>query len=320
MLAGAPVAARPTDRLADAYLERLRTERGVAARTIDAYRSELRVLGELAGARAPGALTGHDVRGWVARASLDGLGPRSIARRLSAWRGFYAWLVRVGEAGSNPVQGVRGPRAGRRLPKALAPDQAVALVDFQPGDLFEEVRDKAVFELMYSSGLRLSELCGLDVRHVERPGERSASWLAIEDAEVVVRGKGGKSRSVPVGRAALEALRRWLPVREQFLVARPDADPRALFIGVRGRRISGRTVQARLKRLAIERGIPANVHPHVLRHSFASHLLQSSGDLRAVQELLGHANISTTQVYTALDFQRLAAVYDAAHPRARRRT
>ncbi len=305
--------------LAGRWLERLRTEGGRSIRTIDAYRAELAVLRAFADGRSPESITEHDIRGWVARSALAGLGARSIARRLSAWRGFFDWLRRERLVGANPVAGVRAPRAPRRLPKALAPDQAVALVDFDPDDDFVSLRDKAMFELMYSSGLRLAELCGLDARAVGADGERAHSWLALDEGEVVVRGKGGRTRSVPVGRAAQEALRRWLEARERFLATKPAADARALFLGVRGGRISPRTVQQNLARLAMARGIPSRVHPHVLRHSFATHLLQSSGDLRAVQELLGHADISTTQVYTALDFQRLAAVYDAAHPRARGR-
>jgi integrase/recombinase XerC len=176
-----------------------------------------------------------------------------------------------------------------------------------------------MLELFYSSGLRLSELTSLDVRHFAEAGTRSNSWLDLAEAEVTVLGKGGKRRTVPVGGPALAALRAWLAERERWLGEHPAADPRPLFVSALGRRLANRTVQVRLKRLAQRRGVPANVHPHVLRHSFASHLLQSSGDLRAVQELLGHASIATTQVYTSLDFQRLAKVYDAAHPRARRR-
>jgi integrase/recombinase XerC len=184
---------------------------------------------------------------------------------------------------------------------------------------FERVRDQALIELLYSSGLRLSELTGLDARYVEQGGYRSAGWLSRDEAEVQVLGKGGKRRTVPVGGPALAALDAWLALRRDWLVSHPGADPHALFLSRRGARLPNRSVQRLVHRLAIERGVPADVHPHVLRHSFASHLLQSSGDLRAVQELLGHASIATTQVYTSLDFQRLAAVYDAAHPRARTR-
>jgi integrase/recombinase XerC len=260
------------------------------------------------------------VRAWVARASREGLSARSIARRLSAWRGFYDWLAATRGLAINPVRGVRAPKAPRRLPSALAPDQAVMLVDDPEAQGFEALRDRAIFELLYSSGLRLSELISLDVRYFEASAslDRSRSWLSVEQSEVSVTGKGSKRRTVPVGRQALEALASWMEERERFLTLNPKADGRALFLSSRGGRLSGRSVQLRLKRRGIVQGVPASVHPHMLRHSFASHLLQSSGDLRAVQELLGHSSIASTQVYTALDFQRLAAVYDAAHPRARK--
>lgn len=260
------------------------------------------------------------VRSWVVGASRQGLSARSVARRLSAWRGFYDWLAEAKGLVGNPVRGVRAPRVPRRLPSALAPDQAVRLVDNPDADGFEAVRDRAIYELLYSSGLRLSELVGLDCRYFEAEAglPRSASWLELEQAQVHVTGKGAKRRTVPIGAAAREALAQWLSERERLLSSNSLSDRRALFLSSRGSRFSARSIQARLARHGIVRGIPAKVHPHMLRHSFASHLLQSSGDLRAVQELLGHASIASTQIYTALDFQRLAAVYDAAHPRARR--
>ncbi|MCO5109029.1 MAG: tyrosine recombinase XerC [Burkholderiaceae bacterium] len=313
------------------YLERLRSERGCSPRTLASYRLDLRALADLAlreeaAAAPPGsaepdwsAVTEHRVRRWVAANARRGLSARSIARRLSAWRGFFDWLAAQGEAAANPARGVRAPRAARRLPKALAPDVAVRFVGASPGEGFEAVRDQAMLELFYSSGLRLSELTSLDLRHFDGPEGASTGWIDLDEAELIVRGKGGRTRTVPIGSAAREALRQWLALRGAFCAAHPHCDPRALFVSGQGRRLANRTVQLRLKRLAIVRGVPADVHPHVLRHSFASHLLQSSGDLRAVQELLGHASIATTQVYTSLDFQRLAAVYDAAHPRARRR-
>lgn len=327
------------------YLERLRSERGFSPRTLASYRLDLRALAALAlsdaaGAAAPSpagrgavaadapsapvepdwlAVNEHRVRRWVAANARAGLSARSIARRLSAWRGFFDWLASQGEALANPARGVRAPRAPRRLPKALAPDVAVRFAGATPGDGFEAARDQAMLELFYSSGLRLSELTSLDLRHFDGPPAASTGWIDLDEAELTVRGKGGRSRTVPIGRAAREALQHWLAERAAWCAAHPGCDERALFLSGRGRRLANRTVQARLKRLAIARGVPADVHPHVLRHSFASHLLQSSGDLRAVQELLGHASIATTQVYTSLDFQRLAAVYDAAHPRARRR-
>ena len=293
---------------------------------------ELKELTRLLEQRPWSSLLEVDLRRYVARNARDGLAASSIARRLSCWRGFYDWLGEQQLVAANPVRGVRAPKMAKRLPKALPPDMAVQLVDYQPIDTFEALRDKAIIELLYSSGLRLSELVGLDQHYVEaRAGDggyRSSSWTDLQQAEATVLGKGGKRRSVPIGGKALEALQAWLPARRLWLDGLPPAriaglqasDRHALFIGQRGQRIAPRAVQSIVKRLAQQQGIAANVHPHVMRHSFASHLLQSSGDLRAVQELLGHASISTTQVYTALDFQRLAAVYDAAHPRARRKS
>lgn len=332
---------------AERYLDRLARERGYSPKTVASYRIDLAVLQTLvdqrsaaaggrlfsssppseAGSRAQppakldwSVVDERAVRAWVAGAARQGLSARTIARRLSAWRGFYDWLAETSGGVGNPARGVRAPRAPRRLPSALAPDQAVQLVDDAGARGFEAIRDRAIFELLYSSGLRLSELLGLDARYfeAEAPAPRSASWLELEQAQVTVTGKGAKRRTVPVGREARAALASWLIERERFLSRNAKADGRALFLSSRGTRLSARSVQLRLAHRGIVRGIPAKVHPHMLRHSFASHLLQSSGDLRAVQELLGHASIASTQVYTSLDFQRLAAVYDAAHPRARR--
>ncbi len=323
------------------YLALLAGERGYSPRTIASYGIDLAALASLAGVDAgregrPGggddaaeprwdALGQHDLRRWIAASAREGLSARTIARRLSAWRGFFDWLASEALARANPARGLRAPRAPRRLPKALAPDLAVRLVqapapaEGDDDDAFSTARDDAIAELFYSSGLRLSELVWLDVRHFPGP-PASIGWIDLDEAEATVLGKGRRRRTVPVGSAARAALGRWLALRADWRALHPGSDERALFLGARGARISPRTVQLRLKRRALLRGIPANVHPHVLRHSFASHLLQSSGDLRAVQELLGHASISTTQIYTSLDFQRLAAVYDAAHPRARRRS
>ena len=320
------------DKAADvaAYLARLETERGYSPHTIAGYRRDLTTLLGLhkqsAGAQGDWtALTDSHVRRWVAQLARQGLGAKSLARMLSAWRGFFDALAEAGQVAINPVRSVRAPKLPRRLPKALSVDQAMQLVaepDEENADTgFEAVRDQAIIELLYSSGLRLSELTSLDVEYVHggRAGYRSVSWFDQQAAEVTVHGKGGKKRSVPVGSPALAALQTWCRSRRDWLLQHPERDTPALFITRRGTRLSNRSVQLRLKRMAVRRSASASVHPHVLRHSFASHLLQSSGDLRAVQELLGHANISTTQIYTALDFQRLAAVYDAAHPRARRR-
>ena len=312
------------------YLALLAGERGFSPRTIAGYGIDFAALAALVrGAGDTGdepdwaAVEQQHLRRWVAASAREGTSARTIARRLSAWRGFFDWLAAQRLVPANPARGLRAPRAPRRLPKALAPDLAVQLVQPQApsdgDDDFATARDDAIAELFYSSGLRLSELVSLDERHFAEP-PASIGWIDLEEAEATVLGKGGRRRTVPVGSAAREALARWLALRAEWRVLHPGCDERALFLGARGARISPRTVQLRLKRRALLRGIPADVHPHVLRHSFASHLLQSSGDLRAVQELLGHASIATTQIYTSLDFQRLAAVYDAAHPRARRRS
>ncbi len=283
------------------------------------------MLQESATRFAPGvpllSLETRHIRSFAARLHGSGLSARTIARTLSGWRGFYLWAARHGHGViANPVDGVRAPKRGQPLPKALSVEHAVALVAHRRGgDTAEAVRDQAVFELFYSSGLRLSELIQLDVRYTEDGEYRSAGWLDLKGAEVTVIGKGSRRRTVPVGSKAVAALAAWLEVRETLL--RPGALPEdlhALFLGTRGKRLSGSTVQTRIKQQALAAGVPANVHPHMLRHSFATHVLQSSGDLRAVQEMLGHVSITTTQVYTSLDFQHLAKVYDQAHPRAGR--
>lgn len=312
------------DPLVTRYLDWLRGSRKLAEHTLSSYGRDLRVLQSQAARYAPGiallALQTHHIRNFAARLHAAGLVGTSIARTLSAWRGFFQWAARHGHGVTiNPVDGVRAPRSGHALPKALSVEHAVALVSHPGGTDAHALRDRAVYELFYSSGLRLSELVQLDVRYADADGYRSSGWLDLGGAEVTVTGKGSRQRSVPVGSKAVEALRAWLAVRETLL--RPGAAPEdthALFLGPRGRRLSMRTVQLRLKQQALHAGVPADVHPHMLRHSFATHLLQSSGDLRAVQEMLGHASISTTQVYTALDFQHLARVYDKAHPRAGR--
>jgi integrase/recombinase XerC len=285
------------------YLAHLRNERRLAAHSLAAYERDMASLCALAGPRALASLTPADVRRFVATLHGKGLSPRSLARTLSCWRGLYAWLARAGEVAANPCAGVRAPRAAKRLPEALSPDEAVRLVCLED-DSALGLRDRALFELAYSSGLRVSELTGLDVEAID-----------ARSGEARVTGKGSKTRIVPVGRFALEAVAAWLPERAKL--ARPGE--RALFVGRTGRRLAPREVQRRIKARAAAAGIAVDVHPHMLRHSFASHVLQSSGDLRAVQEMLGHASIASTQVYTHLDFQHLARVYDAAHPRAKRR-
>lgn len=309
-----------------AWLRHLETNRRYSPHTLDGYRRELHFLRELAEkARLPldKIANGH-IRQFVARLHAQGRGPRSLARTLAAWRGFYQWWAPSMELAGNPVAGVRAPKAPRGLPKALSVEQTQALLDRAPAKVANEpaaLRDQAMLELLYSSGLRLSELVGLDLRYTRSADYESRGWLKLDEAEVEVLGKGGKRRSVPVGQAAVAALQKWIDVRARLASPAPQPeDAAALFLGARGKRISPRVVQLQLARIAQDAGLPTHVHPHVLRHSFASHVLQSAQDLRAVQEMLGHANISTTQVYTRLDFQHLAKAYDQAHPRAGRKS
>ena len=297
----------------DAYLGFLRTERKLSANTTAAYGRDLQELAALS--------DGHDwrqidqplIRRFTAKLHAKELDPRSIARKLSSWRGFFGWLGDQTALASNPVQGVRAPKRAKTLPRALSVDDAVQLVapstpragaGAEPADLC----NRAMFELLYSSGLRVSELAGLDLT----AGKKALGWVDIDNREVIVTGKGDKRRVVPVGAAALEALAAWLAVRPA-----PSDGSDALFVSSRGTRVSQRVIQQRLQAHGVASGAPVHVHPHMLRHSFASHVLQSSGDLRAVQEMLGHSSITSTQVYTALDFQHLAEVYDKAHPRAK---
>lgn len=290
--------------------------RRLAPLTVAAYRRDLARLAGLCGADALPALSAAEIRRAAGRLHAQGLAPASIARMLSSWRAFFRFRVSRQAAASNPALGVRGPRRAQRLPKALAPDQAVALAEHDDGAGALPARDHAMVELMYSSGLRLSELVALDLQWFGAEGRQPASrgWIDLAARELTVTGKGSKRRSVPIGSRAVQALRAWLAERAGCAAA----GERALFVARGGGRLSARSVQARIARLAARAGLGVHVHPHVLRHSMASHLLQSSGDLRAVQELLGHASISTTQVYTRLDWQHLAKAYDACHPRARR--
>lgn len=286
------------------YLAHLANERRLSAHTTRNYARDIGALIELAGDTPLGRLEVREIRRFVAQSHGRGLDGRTLARMLSAWRGFFNYLAREHGFGQNPCLGIRAPKAAKRLPHALSPDEAGRLMEVS-GDDWLALRDKAILELFYSSGLRLSELTGLAPTDVN-----------YSDATVRVTGKGAKTRIVPVGRHAITALKTWLAARERIPGVRHDA----LFVNRSGTRLSQRAVQARLKRHALKQGLGSRVHPHALRHSFASHLLQSSGDLRAVQDMLGHASISTTQVYTQLDFQHLAKVYDAAHPRAKRKS
>jgi integrase/recombinase XerC len=341
--------------LVERYLEYVRTEKRLAQRTVELYALDLGKLQSFAAGSTPigaspasaggrgksgneGKSSGapalalcevshHHIRRWIAMMHSGGRSGRGIALILSGWRGFYVWLGRQGLVASNPVQDVRAPKAPKPLPKAMGVDEAVQFADFQSEDgAWFEARDAAMVELLYGSGLRVGELLGLDVQ----PGPQAKGWIDLQEAQAHVLGKGGKRRSVPVGSAALRALERWLALRAtppglasgsgatgQAEAALTSAPQTALFTGRNGTRLSAASVWQRLQRRSQLAHTSAPVHPHMLRHSFASHVLQSSSDLRGVQELLGHANISTTQVYTRLDFQHLAKAYDAAHPRAK---
>lgn len=300
------------------YLAELTTQRQLSVHTVAAYRRDLAQLAELTGAVEWQAVSHAEIRRLASALHARGLDARSIARKLSSWRGFFGYLSPHLALAANPVDGVRAPRRAKSLPKALSVDDAVHLVSASAHPhaalASADLCNRAMFELMYSSGLRVSELAGLDVAYAKGEGGAPASlgWVDLDAGEVVVTGKGSKMRRVPVGTHAVAALAAWLAVRP----APRDASG-ALFLSSRGSRISARVLQLRLKAHAKQVGTAVNVHPHVLRHSFASHVLQSSGDLRAVQDMLGHASITSTQVYTALDFQHLAAVYDRAHPRAK---
>ena len=292
------------------FLSHLNLERRMSKHTVAAYRHDLLALAGFCTDRKVqrwSELNNFQVRAFAAAEHAGGIAPRSIQRRLSAARSFYEYLMREGHAKNNPALEVRAPKSKKRLPPTLDADQMARLLDFRADDSLS-ARDKAMMELFYSSGLRLSELVGLHVAEVD-----------LTDRTVRVLGKGGKTRIVPMGRHAIEALKRWLSERTALMRGDAAAGGGALFVGKSGRPLSVRAVQLRVGLWARRQGLSMHVHPHMFRHSFATHLLESSGDLRGVQELLGHADIGTTQVYTHLDFQRLASVYDAAHPRARRR-
>ena len=334
------------------YLDHVRYEKRLAERTHVLYTLDLQKLSDyakVAGVALEAVQSSH-IRRWVSQMHSGGRSGRGVALILSGWRGFYTWLGREGVVQSNPVQDVRAPKAPKPLPKALSVDDAMQLAEFSATpdvtDPWLECRDAAMVELLYGCGLRIGELVGLDAQ----ASNTAKGWLDLEGAEAHVLGKGSKRRSVPIGSKALLAVNAWLAVREQGLkllqqevavlkgtatkgtatkgkfLDDASSDKKvssevqsALFIGRHGTRLTAQAIWQRLKQRSLKAGLSAPVHPHMLRHSFASHLLQSSSDLRAVQELLGHANISTTQVYTRLDFQHLAKAYDAAHPRARKK-
>jgi len=287
------------------FLDHLRNERRYSPLTAENYSRDICRLLKLAGFTPLSELKNHQIRRFIAQLHGSGLGGKSLARMLSAWRSFYSYLIRDRQFKDNPCIGLRAPKSARNLPHALSPDEAVRMMELPTAGEVLAVRDKAMFELFYSSGLRLAELVSLD-----------PVALDFADASVRVIGKGAKTRIVPLGSYAISALQAWLAIRGQLA----KQDETALFVNRNGSRIGSRAVQLRMSGWGIKQGITSGVHPHLLRHSFASHVLQSSGDLRAVQEMLGHTSISTTQVYTHLDFQYLSKIYDAAHPRAKKKT
>ena len=286
------------------YLEFLNFERGLSPLTRENYARDITQLIKLADSTTLNSLQNIHIRRFIASLHSKGLGGKSIARMLSSWRGFFEFLVNRKDFTNNPVIGLRAPKSPKTLPQALSIEQATKLVDISD-DADLSVRDHAILELFYSSGLRLSEVVNLNI-----------DALDFTEGTVIVTGKGNKTRIVPMGAHAMQAIQKWLQIRVNY--ATNDAARNAVFIGLQGRRMGSRNIQYRIKEWSIKQGINSSVHPHMLRHSFATHVLQSSGDLRAVQEMLGHANISTTQVYTHLDFQHLSKTYDAAHPRAKK--
>ena len=308
---------KPT--LVERYLAHAQFEKRLAERTVALYTDDLKRLQALAQEAGVSLeqVQAHHVRRWMAQMHSGGRTPRGIALIVSGWRGFYTWLGREGLVSSNPLAGLRAPKAAKPLPKALNVDDAVQLAEHrnEDQDPWLQARDIAMVELLYSSGLRVAELTGLDVQ----ASAQARGWIDMDGAEAHVLGKGSKRRSVPVGQQAMQALQAWLAIRSQGLPVQAQTQT-ALFVGQRGTRLSSQAIWQRLRQRGVQAGMSTALHPHMLRHSFASHVLQSSGDLRAVQELLGHANISTTQVYTRLDYQHLAKAYDAAHPRARRKS
>jgi integrase/recombinase XerC len=286
------------------YLEFLQFERGLSVLTRENYGRDIQKLIDLSAPILLNTLTNTHIRRYIATLHSKGLGGKSIARMLSSWRGFFDFLIQRHAFEANPINGLRAPKSAKTLPQALSIEQASKLVNItDEKDL--SVRDHAILELFYSSGLRLSELVNLNL-----------DALDFSEGTVIVTGKGNKTRIVPLGSHASAAIKKWLAIRSQLLTKNPSE--KALFIGLQGKRVGARNLQYRLKEWSIKQGINTSVHPHMLRHSFASHVLQSSSDLRAVQEMLGHANISSTQIYTHLDYQHLTKVYDQAHPRAKK--
>lgn len=308
-----------------AYLRHIDGEKRLATRTQLLYQHDLQRLCAfaLAAGIAPELAQSHHLRAWLAQLHAQGLSPRSLALLLSIWRGWYAWLGRNGHISASPCTGLRPPKRAQTLPKALAVDEAITLADYacrlaESASAAESAlawRNAAMVELLYGSGLRVGELVDLDTQANNAGETAGRGWIDMAAAQVHVQGKGSKRRSAPVGSKSLAALQRYAALRADLATQEGET---ALFLGARGARIQAATIGQMLKKMSLACGLPMRVHAHVLRHSFASHILQSSGDLRAVQELLGHANIRSTQIYTRLDFQHLAQTYDAAHPRAKK--
>lgn len=289
----------------DDYLQHLTFERGLSTLTCQNYARDIKLLASLTENVSLDLVQNTHIRRLIATLHSQGLSGKSIARALSAWRGFYKYLINQHGYSQNPVLGLRAPKSPKTLPQALSVDQAIKFVDLQGDNLLTQ-RDHAILELFYSSGLRLAELVNLEI-----------DMLDFSEGTVIVTGKGNKTRIVPMGSHAMSAMKVWLQRRAEIIIA--DTNPKAIFVTQQGRKITPRAVQYRIKGWAIKQGVNIDMHPHLLRHSFATHVLQSSQDLRAVQEMLGHANISTTQIYTHLDFQHLATMYDKAHPRGKKK-
>ncbi|AGF47231.1 integrase/recombinase XerC [Candidatus Kinetoplastibacterium desouzaii TCC079E] len=271
-------------------------------------------------------LTTDIVRNFIVKKHASGLGPRGLARMISSWRSFYKWLKLELGIHLNPLDDIKAPKPPKNLPKSISVDQMKALLDENIKKISSNdtdpiiVRDQAIFELFYSSGLRLAELISIDMIFIKNKSYESKSWLNIETSEIIIHGKGNKQRILPVSNIAMFALNQWIKTRQKFISNKTtEQDKYALFIGIKGKRISPRVIQTQLRKTSLHLNLPENISPHTIRHSFASHLLQSSQDLRAVQELLGHKTISTTQIYTKLDFQHLSLIYDKTHPRAYRK-
>ena len=319
---------KDTNTLLGDFLHYLEAERRYSPHTVNGYQRHLAGLSTFSEGCPFAEITSQQIRRFIMRLHQQGTSASSLTQPLAAWRSFYQWGIKHKHFTHNPAKGIRSPKSSKRLPKALGVDQMMALLEQVPAPPIGQAstakeqqnyrdwaRDLAMFELLYSCGLRLSELIGLDTIQ----SNNAKGWIDMSVPQVTVTGKGGKIRVVPIGSRAITALQNWLILRPQALIPSPHGDNQALFLDSKGRRVNSNLIYQRIKHWGQSAQIPVHIHPHVLRHSFASHLLQSSGDLRGVQELLGHAHIATTQIYTHLDFQQLAKTYDQNHPRAKRK-